>query len=345
MNSERITIELTRECNNACVFCARAPARATPLISAAVTPGADVVFVGGEPTLVPTLASQIADARAKGARRIGLQTNGRRLADVELTRALAEAGLDEVHFTLEGGDPMVHDFHTQVPGSFAEVMAALAACRAQGLALVVTTVVTRSNFRVLSGLPALLQLKGVAAWQVTMPVVAGRAATAMDRVVPRHALALPYVLHALDQARKLGVEGFVRHAPLCLLGPWASRALGPMGGDAGRYGAACDGCAARPACNGLDPVYRARFGDEELQRQTSVPPARVSSKWSGLFIGEGDVSLVEGLVVPSPPAAARAQIATLGKGQAAVAEVGRGERKSGEALKEIFPTLFTEPKD
>ena len=57
------------------------------------------------------------------------------------------------------------------------------------------------------------------------------------------------------------------------------------------------------------------------------------------------VSLVEGLVVPSPPAAARAQIATLGKGQAAVAEVGRGERKSGEALKEIFPTLFTEPKD
>lgn len=339
----RATLELTRSCNQNCVFCARAGLPklddAPPHARLDALTGDELTFIGGEPTLVPELVELVARARAKGFKRIGLQTNGLKLADEAYTRALADAGLADVHVTLLGADAAVHDYHSNVPGSFAALMTGMGIARARGLTLLASTVVTRSNFRVLAPLPQLLASRGVVAWQLGMANVAGNAVTAMDRVVPRLALALPYVLHALEAARRLGLEGFVRDAPLCLLGPYAARALGEAGA-ATHFPAACASCAARAVCPGVDPTYLARFGSDEVRPLAQPAPARVESTWGPAFHGMGEPFVPDGISVPAPPAKAREALFELGKAQAARAEVGGRERRTGDALKEILPTVF-----
>src|SRR5262249_11560430 len=153
----------------------------------------------------------------------GLQTHGRRLA--ALAAPLAAAGLTDVLVSLHGAAAAVHDYHTGVDGSFDALLDGVDAARAAGLTVAATTVLTRSNFRVLAALPPLLDAHGVAAWLVTVPHTAGAAATAFNRVAPRLALALPFALHAVDAAARRGLAAFVAGAPLCALGPFAARAL------------------------------------------------------------------------------------------------------------------------
>lgn len=339
---------LSRACNNACVFCAQdglAPLPpidlATELTRLRATGATELTLLGGEPTLHPALAEVIQQARALGFERVGLQTNGRRLSEAPLTTSLAAAGLTDVHVTVLGGEPAVHDYHTGVEGSFRALVAGLGVARAQGLQVVATTVMTRSNYRVLNAIAPLLQSRGVSAWQVTAPRVAGRAVAAMDRVIPRLALAVPYALHAIDSGQRLGVRTFTGGIPSCLLGPFATRAL-PSTPRA--YAPPCTGCAAKERCPGVDATYLARFGDEELTPLATVPPAAELDATARLFTGPGELFIPENIVVPAPPVKAREQLAELGKGVPATAEVSTKDRKSGEALKGLFPGLF-EPKD
>src|SRR5215472_15658774 len=134
----RETVRLLLACNNRCVFCAQegladAAASAEEQLAAARSRSDEVTFVGGEPTLDPRLAERVAAARALGFRRVGLQTNGRKLADRTFTAGLARGGLTDVHLSIHGAEAAVHDYHTGVPGSFDECLAGLAAARSEGL--------------------------------------------------------------------------------------------------------------------------------------------------------------------------------------------------------------------
>jgi hypothetical protein len=271
---------------------------------------------------------------------VGLQTNGRRLAEAGFARSLAAAGLTDVHLTLLGADAAVHDYHTGVAGSFAALSAGLAAAREAGLTAVAATVVTRSNFRVLSGMPGFLRASSVAAWLLEFPRWAGRAASGFDRVVPRFGLALPFALHALNLALKLPLPAWIRGAPLCALGPYAARSLP----DAPRaFGEVCAACPARAGCCGADAVYLQRFSDGELSARPAVEPAG-ADPLAQLFVGTGELLLpAPGKVEPSP-AAVRAALPQLGKVKPAALEATPGQpKKSGDELKEIFPELF-EPR-
>src|SRR4051794_18617310 len=93
-------VALSFSCNNACVFCAQGELRAssTPASDAAIEaeleqagPSEAVAFVGGEPTLSERLPEWIRLADARGAPRIVLQTNGRRLAYAAYVSALRSA--------------------------------------------------------------------------------------------------------------------------------------------------------------------------------------------------------------------------------------------------------------
>jgi hypothetical protein len=272
-----------------------------------------------------------------------VQTNGRRLAEPGFADRLVAAGLADAHLSIHGASPAAHDYHTAVDGSFRAAMAGMAAVRARGATAVVTTVLTRSSFRGLGELPALLAARGAAAWHVAVPRVVGAAAAAFDRVVPRLGLALPFALHALDAAAKRGLPAFVSGAPLCLLGPFAGRALPPEPDRPRAFAAACDGCAARPGCPGVDPAYLARWSGDELAPR-EAPPAAPEAALARLFVGVGEA------VAPAPASASASastgapaprRLPVLGKAQPARAEVApSAPRRSGEALREILPDLF-----
>jgi hypothetical protein len=227
----------------------------------------------------------------------------------------------------------------------------MAAARAAALDVVVATVLTRSTFRVLAPLPRLLASRGAKAWCIEVPRWRGRAATAADRVVPRLALALPFALHAVDVAETLGLAAFVRGAPSCLLGPFASRAIDSVDGEVRSFGATCASCPSRAACAGVDAEYLARFGEGEL---APCPPVRPSAgdaahaahaALRAMFVGVGELAPPAAPArMEAPPERARVALPLLGRPAPAVAEVSASAPKqSGEALRAILPGLFEGP--
>ncbi|MBK8264891.1 MAG: radical SAM protein [Nannocystis sp.] len=292
----RATALLSGACDNRCRFCARVGAAPELSDEAAIEArllrargGAEeVTLVGGEPGLLgDRLALWVARARALGFGAVGVQSHGRGL-DAALLDALVAAGLSDLHLSIHGESEAVHDFHTGIAGSFAAAMAALTAARQRGVTVVVTTVLTRSNMRSLGGLAAPLKAGGAAAWTIAAPAAAGQALLSFESVMPRLGLALPYALQALVRARSLGLWSFIADAPLCALGPHRGLALRTA---ARAFVATCDGCAARGECAGLDAVYAARFGGDEvaaarLQSAPSVDPAAARAL-RRLFVGAG----------------------------------------------------------
>jgi Radical SAM superfamily len=335
----RSTVRVTLQCNNRCAFCAQDGVSSSERdasfeaeLSRARAESDEVTFVGGEPTLDESLVAKVSAARAAGFRAVGVQTNGSRLADPRYLHALKEAGLTDVHLSIHGADAAVHDYHTGRPGSFGDIVAALRSTHASGLLVVVTTVLTRSNFRVLGSLPSFLATRGIAAWFVSVPFVAGRAATLRDRMIPRLGLALPFALQALARAHALRIPAFVVGAPLCLLGPFAAHALA---GESRAYAAACDACAARSSCAGVDADYLARFDADELMARDGVTSP--GSHLTALFVGAGELAPR----VPAAPSRERRALPMLGKVKPAIAEAPAGtERKTGDSLQQIFPALF-----
>ncbi len=336
----RAVVRLTLECDNRCVFCGQdglEPATGVDVESElrsarAVTDG--VTFVGGEPALDAQLVEHVAWARALGFRRVGVQTNGGRIA--ALIEPLARAGVTDIHLSIHGADAASHDYHTGTSGSFDRALATLAAARAARLDVVVASVLTRSSFRVVAEIAQLLSARGINAWLIEVARTAGRAADARDRVVPRLALAMPFALHARDVAARAGVPAWIRGAPTCLVGPFARRAMG----DAPRaYGPSCEGCDARSTCPGVDAEYLARFGGDELTPRAPVDVDADHAELRAMFVGVGELALRV-----AAPTRARVELPMLGKVKPAVAEVSsRGPKRSGEALREILPELF-EPK-
>ncbi|MCA9720087.1 MAG: radical SAM protein, partial [Myxococcales bacterium] len=113
----RQTLRLTLECDNHCVFCAQRGLRSgeAPSYPALVDRlralrerGDAVTFTGGEPSLAPRLPELVATARSLGFRAVGLQTNGRALADDALARSLVDAGLTDAHLSIHGPRAEVH---------------------------------------------------------------------------------------------------------------------------------------------------------------------------------------------------------------------------------------------
>ncbi|HEY3498812.1 MAG TPA: radical SAM protein [Polyangiaceae bacterium] len=337
--AQRATLRIGADCSNRCVFCAQDgvaldPFELSPKLGVLRASASELTLTGGEPLLVPELAAIVRAARDAGFEAVGVQTNGARLGEPGVAAALRDAGLTDVHVSLHGAEASVHEYHTGTPGSFAALLSGIDAAHRVGLTLAATTVITRSSYRTLAALPPLLAARGVRAWLALLARAEGRAALAFDRVMPRLGLALPFALHALTEARRLGLSAWLQGAPLCLLGPLTDFALP---GPERAYAEPCGSCDARPACPGVDPAYLVRFGGDELRARpasTTTPASRLAR----LFVGVGPAAPA---APPAPAPRVERSLPMLGKVRPALKEVARGsERRSGDALREILPGLF-----
>ncbi len=184
------------------------------------------------------------------------------VADRALTTAqiaeMSSAGARDVALWLHGGRPEPHDW-VAGEGSFHATARAIAAARERGLTVVVASLVTRSNARVLIEMPSLLAAWRVSSWVMVWPRAEGELFTS---TVARLGLGVPAALAALDRARRIGVDARTVGIPLCTLGPYARYALA---GAPRSFGERCGSCAARERCPGVDAAYLARFGEGELR--------------------------------------------------------------------------------
>ena len=339
--STRATVALTRTCSNRCMFCA-APEGDDDLdwesaLRTARDESSEVTFVGGEPTVSPDLEAAVAAAGGLGFKRIGIQTNGSGLDAARLAE-LHRVGLTDVHVSVHAATATAHDYHVGQAGRFDQCANVLQWAATLGLTAVVLTVVTRSNFRVLGELPPWLRAHSVAAWVCQWPHVAGRAGHNFDRVVPRLGLAVPYALHALERARRVGLPAAIAGTPVCALGPYAQHRLSsPVRSHPGP----CGECDARTDCPGVDASYVARFTDDELHPRPTVPNASsLRPAEQRMFVGVGRMA-DPSVAVQVPPAAARRRLPVLGRPAPATAETKRkSELRPDHEAQALFPGLF-----
>ncbi|MEK6607420.1 MAG: radical SAM protein [Myxococcota bacterium] len=280
-----IHVKLGYACNNACLFCPYGDKRVTvgnlaadaalAAIPAAKrkNDGAGISLSGGETLLRRDLTELVRAARGRGFRAIEIQTNGRMLAYRKLAHELREAGATCALVLLLGPDAAIHDFHTRAPGSFKQTVAGIRNAVAEGIAVEVRTILTKSNYRHLGDLAAVAADLGARRLRLAFP--SGVDAKLFRTLVPRLGKLASYVTAAVELGRKLGLPVETEGLPLChAVAPVAAGAELFAKGDPPPDGWAvkgppCAACALASRCPGLEAAYAQTYGFGEL---VPLPP-------------------------------------------------------------------------
>lgn len=93
--------------------------------------------------------------------RVTLGTSAELLSQAGAAEQLARAGAQRLEVPVYGSTAPMHDFHTATPGSFRRTLLGVRAARAAGLEVIVTSILTRSNYRHITELVRLCAAVGV----------------------------------------------------------------------------------------------------------------------------------------------------------------------------------------
>ncbi len=150
----RMDLALTYRCNNDCAHCYNSRERNFPelttdqwkkILDQLWELGVPhIVFTGGEATLRNDLPELIRHAENNG-QITGLNTNARRLADMNYVQQLVKAGLDHVQITVESCVPEIHDEMMRSNGAFKQTITGLNNVLATKLYVMTNTTMLRTN--------------------------------------------------------------------------------------------------------------------------------------------------------------------------------------------------------
>lgn len=136
-------------------------------------PSANLVLLGGEPTLHPELPDIIRDARRLGYASITVDTNGY-LFNAILDR-VTPSDVDFFSFSLDGPDASIND-RLRGKGSFDRCIDGIGRAVAAGFSVSVIYTVRRSNQEALARMPALLARLGIHRFFIQVIGIRGRSA-------------------------------------------------------------------------------------------------------------------------------------------------------------------------
>ena len=203
-----VSWNLTKRCNLRCAHCyLDADARSSTdgeLTSsegrqfidelADLCPGAMLIFSGGEPMLRSDLGDLIAHAAQRGLLPV-LGTNGVLLTD-DRARELADRGLVGVGLSLDSLDPELHDVFRGMPGAWRRTVAAIEACRRDGLTVQIYTSATAENYEEIPGLIRFASYLGAVAFNLFFLVCTGRGEEMTDITPSQYESALRHLAEA-----------------------------------------------------------------------------------------------------------------------------------------------------
>jgi len=233
---------LTYRCNNACAHCYNPPERRTldrldlhawrrvlKILARVGVP--QVIFTGGEPTLADCLPELIRFASRLGMVS-GINTNGRRLADLRFAERLARAGLGHVQVTLLAPRAELHDRATGTR-SFDETISGIRNALAAGLFTITNTTLTRSNVDCCEQLVDFLYELGIRTFAANSMIHAGRGRNHPEALAEEELG--PVLVSLRDRAAERGMR-FLWYTPTayCRLSPLELE-LGPRRCNAAEY--------------------------------------------------------------------------------------------------------------
>lgn len=155
----RMDLAITYRCNNDCAHCYNARERNFPELSTEQWKKIldqlwglgvpHIVFTGGEATLRNDLPELIAHAESNG-QITGLNTNARRLSDMDYVQKLVDAGLDHVQITVESCDEAIHDEMMRAKGAHKQTIRGLQNVLNTRLYVMTNTTMLRTNVHKIS---------------------------------------------------------------------------------------------------------------------------------------------------------------------------------------------------
>lgn len=209
--------ELTQACELACKHCRadaepeRHPDELTTAEGKALLDSAAefgdgqlVVLSGGDPLARDDVVSLVEYGTELGLR-MTMTPSGTTSLTPDRIEALADAGLQRLALSLDGGSPEAHDEFRQEPGSFEQTMDAARSARDAGLPLQVNTTVCQETVDELPALRDLTADLGAVLWSVFFLVPVGRG-TVLDSITPERAEAVMAWLAETQENVPFGIK-------------------------------------------------------------------------------------------------------------------------------------------
>jgi len=305
MDVRRLDIKLGFNCNNNCLCCPaddfkklgdQSFSEIQKGLREGIKNGArEVVLTGGEPTIRPDILKIIQYCREIGYEFIQLQTNGRMFSYKDFCKKLIEAGITEFGPSLHGPDAETHDYFTQSPGAFNQVVAGIKNLKSLNQKVIINSVITKFNYKKLPNTATLFVSLGVDQFQFAFPHLVGTAWRNADLICPRKKEVQPYLKKALKIGVNAGISVMVEAYPFCLLDGfeiYSSDVFMPLADIADARGFSkehhilrkktgkakhekCKTCRFNPICEGPWKEYVQKFGWSEF---SPVKGKRIESK-------------------------------------------------------------------
>ncbi|XOB40303.1 MAG: radical SAM protein [Candidatus Nealsonbacteria bacterium] len=293
-------------CNNRCRFCMEADKRDIPAKTSleieqemlkAHKRGTDYLeLIGGEMTIRPDIVRLINFAKGLGFSTIMMSTNGRMYSYPELTESIFKAGLNSLVFSIHGHTPELHDWLTQVPGSFLQLKKGVRnvqrISKRLGLDIHIgsNTTIVEQNYKFLPQIGEYIRSLDIADSEfIFVDCNEGGAYNNFYEFVPQISKIAEYVHKCLDIGKRDHLRHWhVRYVPLCYFRDYLDQIselqevvtfhtehIAPDFYNphveksrriAGRLKTEkCKGCKLYNECEGIWKVYLERYGDEELE--------------------------------------------------------------------------------
>jgi MoaA/NifB/PqqE/SkfB family radical SAM enzyme len=303
---KQLSMHVTDLCNEKCGFCVVGSPLAKSdgvrykdllnfLVSNAGAGFESLNLHGGEPTILPKLMELLELAQTFGYPEVQIQTNGRRLKDMDFVERLKERGVKLFVISLHGADSHIQDCLTQTPGGFAETIEGIRNAKRAGIAVRVNTVLTRMNMGQLGNICRLCVELGVDHINISNLHPVGSGYFALDMQAPTVQETRTHLLPALEElvagGHKVTLEGY----PLCAVAPYQHLAIEDgtrfirmmyhgevydnydefMDDQTREFGAPCEGCPLRQDCGGVYLEYAERRGWDEFAAAKRGLPATV----------------------------------------------------------------------
>lgn len=290
-----ISIHLTDTCNNSCQFCVVGSHQGSTekvnqvMINEFLEMNAGKGYIsvnihGGEPTLVPEIFSILEKIKELEYPTISIQTNGRLLSDMGFAKELTSRGADLFVISLHGKDAEMHDFYTQVKGSFDEAVAGIRNVKALGKKVRTNTCVCKQNAPYLSEIVTYSLDQGTDHINISNLHTTGKAFVNFHDMVPRVNDVVSYVKEATDTVvardKVVTLEGY----SACMLGEYKKYMIDWdevnfkllyrtfiledyakfMSKETKKQGKPCKECIEKRNCGGIYKEYAMIYGWDEF---------------------------------------------------------------------------------
>ncbi len=290
-----ISVHLTDQCNNSCIFCVvnshkerREGVNKKVLykfLEENANQGYESVNIhGGEATVLDDFEDILKMIQDLNYKEVSLQTNGRKLSDFDYAKRLYELGVKLFVVSMHGKDAAQHDFITQEAGSFNEAMEGIRNAKRLGAKVRTNTVVYKNNIDSLTEIANLIIDCGVDHINISGLHPVGKAYQNFHQVTPKYSEIMPQVFQMVDQCNKrntiVTLEGF----PTCMVKGYEDYQLqwedihfkllyhnfiiknyaDFMENETKRHGIACEECLHKKNCGGVYKEYLEFYGWDEF---------------------------------------------------------------------------------